>query len=192
MSHVDKGCAREALATPYIPVKSKKEQRFLLYRIFYGKEPVYIGRTKQPLQNRLRGHFFQKPMHRTIDIEMVSRVQYAEFPTEADMNLYEIYFILTRHPPLNVDDKTRDYPTVTLPDVEWKDWYSPIFERWKKEIAERVSDAEKKRMRYKAITEEIRVVRGLYRTGEISEDEKYDRLEALQAEQESIEKTLRR
>ena len=47
-------------------------------------------------------------------------------------------------------------------------------------------------MRYKAITEEIRVVRGLYRTGEISEDEKYDRLEALQAEQESIEKTLRR
>ena len=131
-------------------------------------------------------------MHRTIDIEMVSRVQYAEFPTEADMNLYEIYFILTRHPPLNVDDKTRDYPTVTLPDVEWKDWYSPIFERWKKEIAERVSDAEKKRMRYKAITEEIRVVRGLYRTGEISEDEKYDRLEALQAEQESIEKTLRR
>ena len=108
------------------------------------------------------------------------------------MNLYEIYFILTRHPPLNVDDKTRDYPTVTLPDVEWKDWYSPIFERWKKEIAERVSDAEKKRMRYKAITEEIRVVRGLYRTGEISEDEKYDRLEALQAEQESIEKTLRR
>ena len=120
MSHVDKGCAREALATPYIPVKSKKEQRFLLYRIFYGKELVYIGRTKQPLQNRLRGHFFQKPMHRTIDIEMVSRVQYAEFPTEADMNLYEIYFILTRHPPLNVDDKTRDYPTVTLPDVEWK------------------------------------------------------------------------
>ena len=43
---------------------------------------------------------------------------YAEFKTEADMNLYGIYFILKWHPPLDIDDKTCDYPTVELPDVE--------------------------------------------------------------------------
>lgn len=167
-----------------------KVQGFILYRIFYGAELVYIGRTKQPLQDRLRGHFFQKPMHRTISIEMVSRIQYAEFATEADMNLYEIYFILTQHPPLNVDDKTRDYPTVTLPDVEWKDWSAPIFEKWKAEVAKRVAGAEKMRIRYRQIVEEIRVVGGLFRAGEISEDEKYDRLETLRAEQKGLEKKL--
>lgn len=172
------------------PKPAPRVQGFILYRIFYGDVLVYIGRTKQPLQNRLRGHFFQKPMHRTINIEMVSRVQYAEFRTEADMNLYEIYFILTLHPPLNVDDKTRDFPTVTLPDVEWKDWSAPIFDCWKEEITERVSEAEKRRLRYKAITEEMRIVRGLFRSGEIGEDEKYDRLEALRAEQEDLEKKL--
>lgn len=172
------------------PKPAPKVQGFILYRIFYGSELVYIGRTKQPLQDRLRGHFFQKPMHRTINIEMVSMVQYAEFKTEADMNLYEIYFILTLHPPLNVDDKTRDFPTVTLPDVEWKEWSAPIFDRWKKEVTERMSEAEKMRLRYRQITEEIRVVGGLFRTGEISEDEKYDRLEALRAEQKDLEKKL--
>lgn len=30
-------------------------QGFVLYRIYYGDTLVYIGRTKQPLQNRLRG-----------------------------------------------------------------------------------------------------------------------------------------
>ena len=69
-------------------------QGFVLYRIFYGEHIVYVGRTKQPLQNRIRGHLFGKPMHRKIDIEQVSRIEYAEFKTEADMNLYEIYFIL--------------------------------------------------------------------------------------------------
>lgn len=169
---------------------AQKVQGFILYRIFYGTELVYIGRTKQPLQDRLRGHFFQKPMHRTISIEMVSRIQYAEFTTEADMNLYEIYFILTCHPPLNVDDKTRDYPTVTLPDVEWKDWSAPIFDRWKAEVAERMSGAEKMRLRHRQIIEEIRVVGGLFRAGEITEDEKYDRLEALRAEQTDLENKL--
>ena len=165
----------------------EKIQGFILYRIFYGSELVYIGRTKQPLQDRLRGHFFQKPMHRTISIGMVSSIQYAEFTTEADMNLYEIYFILTQHPPLNVDDKTRDYPTVTLPDVVRKDWSAPIFEKWKAEVAEREAGAEKRRLRHRQVIEEIRVVRGLFRAGEITEDEKYDRLEALRAEQEDLE-----
>lgn len=125
-------------------------------------------------------------MHRTIDISQVSKVQYAEFQTEADMNLYEIYFILKWHPPLNVDDKARDYPTVSLPDVSWHDWSAPIFERWKTEIVERRSEEEKNRFRYREISEEIRVVRSLHRAGQISEDECYDRIDTLKEEQERL------
>ena len=60
---------------------------FLLYRIFYqgagGKDTiVYIGRTKQPLQTRIRGHLFAKPMHRTISIEQVTKIEYAQLPTD--------------------------------------------------------------------------------------------------------------
>ena len=112
-----------------------KIQGFLVYRIWYGDNLVYIGRTKQPLQNRIRGHLFQKPMHRTISIELVTKIEYAEFETEADMNLYEIYFILKEHPPLNVDDKTRDYPTVDLPPVEWKEFTTPLWAKWQDETS---------------------------------------------------------
>ena len=80
-------------------------QGFLIYRIWYGDCLVYVGRTKQPLQSRIRGHLFNKPMHRTVNIEQVTKIEYAELGSEADMNLYEIYYILRLHPPLNVDDK---------------------------------------------------------------------------------------
>ena len=82
-------------------------QGFLIYRIWYGNCLVYVGRTKQPLQSRIRGHLFSKPMHRTVKIEQVTKIEYAELGSEADMNLYEIYYILRLHPPLNADDKAR-------------------------------------------------------------------------------------
>jgi len=171
-------------------MKNEKVQGFVLYRIFYGEHLVYVGRTKQPLQNRIRGHLFAKPMHRTIAIEQVSKIEYAEFQTEADMNLYEIYFILKWHPPLNVDDKTRDYPTVELPSVEWKEFVTPLWGKWLQQIAENASEHERLLRRYREIPEEMRVVRSAKRTGEIDEDTCYDRLDALKTEQEQIHDKL--
>ena len=103
-------------------------QGFLIYRIWYGDCLVYVGRTKQPLQSRIRGHLFSKPMHRTVNIEQVTKIEYAELGSEADMNLYEIYYILRLHPPLNVDDKARDDLSVTLPELEWKEFTTPLWE----------------------------------------------------------------
>lgn len=51
------------------------KKNFVLYRIYYGENIVYIGRTKQPLQNRIRGHAFKKPMHRSISIDNVSHFE---------------------------------------------------------------------------------------------------------------------
>jgi len=84
---------------------------------------------------------------RPADINQVSKIEYHEFDTEADMNLYEIYMILTLHPPLNVDDKTRDYPTVTLPAIDWQIFSTPLWEKWKQKISESQTNADIQRRR---------------------------------------------
>ena len=129
-------------------------QGFLIYRIWYGDCLVYVGRTKQPLQSRIRGHLFSKPMHRTINIEQATKIEYAELGSEADMNLYEIYYILRLHPPLNVDDKARDDLSVTLPELEWKEFTTPLWEGWRQEIAKQDSRIDHLRKRYAEIPQE--------------------------------------
>lgn len=108
---------------------------FILYKIYYKDLLVYIGRTKQDLQQRLRGHFFAKPMQRKIDIFKVTQIEYAEFETEADMYLYEVYYINKYHPPLNVDDRAKDKLTVTLPLVMWREFNCKLMDKWKSEIS---------------------------------------------------------
>lgn len=107
---------------------------FILYRIWYENHLVYVGRTKQPLQSRIRGHMFNKPMHRAINIHNVTKIEYTELQTEADMNLYEIYFINLWKPPLNVDDKAKDDLTITLSELVWKQFVPKNWEDWKLQL----------------------------------------------------------
>lgn len=109
-------------------------QGFILYRIYYGNHIVYVGRTKQPLQSRIRGHMFAKPMHKSIDIHNVSKIEYTMLKTAADMYLYEIYLINIWKPELNVDDKAKDKLTITLPDLEWKEFKPANWKKWKAQI----------------------------------------------------------
>lgn len=111
-----------------------REQKHTLYKIYYGNKVVYVGRTNQTLQARLHGHFFKKPMHRDINIELVTKIEYAEFPTVADMYLYEIYYINKLKPQLNKDDKARDKLTVKLPEVKFKEYTPPLMGKWRAEI----------------------------------------------------------
>lgn len=168
-----------------------KEQKYIVYRIYYGDCLVYVGRTKQPLRNRIRGHLFSKPMHRTIDIEQVTKIEYAEFGSEADMNLYEIYFILKAHPPLNVDDKANDELSVSLPDVAWFEFTTHLWEGWRQEIRRQDGEIDMARKRYVEIPQEIAVLRGLRRTGQVTEFEYEDKLEKLQSEADTLRERLR-
>ena len=144
---------------------------FTLYRIYYGDCIVYLGRTMQPLKNRIRGHLFKKPMHRAIHIEQVSKIEYATFESEADMYLYEIYFINLWHPALNRDDKATDTLTVTLPEVNWVLFSTDLWEKWRSEIAAADAvDAERRRRKLE-VFEKDREMRQKRRNGEITEDE---------------------
>ncbi len=106
-------------------------KNFILYKIFYDDTLVYIGRTKQDLKQRLRGHFFSKPMHRKIDIFRVTRIEIAQFEREADMYVYEVYLINLHKPPLNVDDRARDELTLLLPKVRWSEFECNLMDKWK-------------------------------------------------------------
>lgn len=150
-----------------------KIQGFILYRIYYGNTLIYLGRTKQPLQNRIRGHLFKKAMHRSINIELVTKIEYAAFDSEADMNLYEIYFINLWKTPLNVDDKCNDKLTVSLPDMGWKLFETHLWHKWKEEIQKK-DYASRMRENEKSAREELlRVMRKMWHEGEISEETYY-------------------
>ncbi len=151
----------------------------IVYRIYYGETIVYVGRTNQPLQSRIRGHLFAKPMHRVIDISLVTKIEFHEFETEADMNLYEIYYILKLHPALNVDDKTRDCLTVSLPDVDFEKASFPLWDKWKTEIQEKMNEEERRRLRLKELIQFKSVLRKQKYDGELSEndfEEQYDKV----------------
>lgn len=171
-----------------------KVQGFLLYRIYYdgpaGDSLVYVGRTKQPLQDRIRGHLFAKPMHRSIDIRLVTRIEYARLKTEADMNLYEIYYILKDRPPLNVDDKARDSPTVSLPELGWTEFKTPLWEKWVEALDTKATERERMKRRLRDLPQEMAVLRSRYKMKEISESEFWDQKEALMAESKELEKKL--
>lgn len=148
-----------------------KIQGFLLYRIWYGDTLVYLGRTKQPLQSRIHGHLFKKPMHRSISINLVTKIEYAEFSTEADMNLYEIYFINLWKPPLNIDDKCKDELTVYLPEIEWKRFTTPLWDKWKREITTIDKEYQMKKQEKAAKFEMDRIMREKWHSGQITEEQ---------------------
>ncbi len=107
--------------------------KFIIYKIYNNDLVQYVGRTKQPLKARLRGHFFKLTMHKPIDIAMVTKIEFAECKTEADMFLYEIYYINKFKPVLNRDDKAPDNLTIEMPELTFEgfDVTQPLFLKWK-------------------------------------------------------------
>lgn len=146
---------------------------FILYRIFYDENLVYLGRTKQPLKDRIRGHLFQKPMHRSINIDLVTKIDYAEFLSEADMNVYEIYFINLWKPVLNIDDKAKDGLNINLPDVTWTEFQTHLWDKWIQEIHAKDKRAERDAAAREASREMMREMRIKWHAGIITEDEYY-------------------
>lgn len=132
---------------------------FTLYKVFHEETIIYLGRTKLPLARRLYGHFFKKPMHRQINIADATKIEFASFQTEADMFLYEIYFINCYHPTLNRDDKAKDELTITLPEVQWQEFESPLVQKWKGVLDERAEQELQRKARRKAFFKEKRAMK---------------------------------
>lgn len=163
---------------------------FLLYKIYYGDTLVYLGRTRQPLKDRLRGHFFKSPLMRAIDVTQVSKIEYAEFPTEADMFLYEIYFINLFKPALNVDDKAKDALTVTLPDVSFSVFEDKIIYKWKNEYTNKFQIEEAMREERLKLIEDVSNLRRRFSQKEIEQSDFWEQYDTMKSRIKEIEKIL--
>ena len=116
-------------------------KNYTLYKIYYGDELVYIGRTKQDLQCRLRNHFFGgNAMTKHIDILQTTRIEYCLCQTEADLYLLEIYLICKYKPLINKDDKPSDDLTIYIPEPQFYEYYNPIIDKWKEKQIEYLID----------------------------------------------------
>ena len=171
----------------------RKQVQYLIYKIYYNSLAnesrevlAYVGRTKQKLSDRLRGHVFGAKMHRVICAKIVTRIEYAVLPTEADMNLYEIYHILTDKPLLNRDDTTKDLPTVALPPLEWMPYEPPGWGEWLAEIDRRERSRDALMERQRANMQEMSVLRRRWHSGEIDRETYEDRMKELEVEREEI------
>ena len=154
-------------------MSKSKQKIFCLYKIYSDNCLLYVGRTKQPLQQRLHGHFFKKPMLREINIECVTKIEYALLPTEADLNLMEIYYINKLKPPLNRDDKAPDQLTIELPELEFQEYEYKLMDKWRKEIHERDElDAEKRRQKAQLELERQRKRREIFGCEDLTPEEK--------------------
>lgn len=119
-------------------------KNFMLYKFYYGSVCVYLGRTAQPIADRIRGHFFSKPMHRKIDILQVSKIEVAQCKSEADMFLYEIYYINLIKPALNRDDKAHDKMSISLIELDFVEYQPKLLGKWKEQIWTQELEKEKK------------------------------------------------
>lgn len=118
---------------------------FLLYKIYCNNELSYIGRSKQKLQVRLYQHFHKAPMIRDIDINQVTKIEFTELQSEADMNVWEIYLINKYKPHLNKDSKSKDDLTFDLIEPEFKEFYYYKIQEWKDSINLKDQEFEKKK-----------------------------------------------
>ena len=113
---------------------------YIVYKIYYHDELVYIGRTKQGLTNRLRMHFFGNPFVPKLDIFQTNRIEYALFDRESDQFVYEVYLINLFHPCLNSHDLAYDDLTIYLPEPQFYVWDDPIINKWKEKRIEYLID----------------------------------------------------
>ena len=113
--------------------KGTKGEHYI-YRVWYGDEIVYISKTSQPLSDRMRGHFFGHKYYVQLDVHRVTRIDYSKYRTVADMNLYEMYWIITFRPRLNKGSIPSDNLTVTLPNHQWIGYKPRLLDKWKEDF----------------------------------------------------------
>lgn len=78
-----------------------------------NEEIIYIGLTSRPIQRRIKEHEVEELQKETY------RIEYAKVKTEADMRMYELYYINKYNPKFNVRDLYVDGNQITLPELNF-------------------------------------------------------------------------
>jgi hypothetical protein len=95
---------------------------WLLYRMKNAAgEIVYIGKTMQAIENRMKQHFTGKGYLKKWT-ESIETIEFAVCTTMADQNVYEVWYIGKLQPKYNAEYRTTDIVTVSLPELAFSEW----------------------------------------------------------------------
>lgn len=112
---------------------------FVIYKIYYLENNieslVYIGKSTQLLHKRLYQHFHVKNNTKKtpkLNIQLVSKIEYAEIENESDWNIQEIYLINKFSPKLNIDCKAKNNQmTIELEELKFFTFHNYLLTEWK-------------------------------------------------------------
>lgn len=113
---------------------SEELRNYTLYKIYSEYGIVFIGHAKENLMLSLRDHFFNAPFTRKINIDYVTKIECVNFSSEADLLIYETYYINKLKPALNWEQKAADEVHINLPELDFKEYTCPLMDSWKNEI----------------------------------------------------------
>lgn len=110
-------------------------KEFILYRIWYGNLIAYVGQTIQTLEKRTRQHFLYD---NDLDLQAVTKIEYAILKSQADLNVYEIYFMNKYKSFENRNGYANDKLSINLPELEWLLFDQKILEKIKNTTTKKV------------------------------------------------------
>lgn len=90
-------------------------QTNIIYRYFDKQNNViYVGLTSRPLKRRVKEHSIEQLQSET------DHIDFAMVPSEADMRMYELFYINKYQPKYNKRDLYKDGNTINLPELTFQ------------------------------------------------------------------------
>lgn len=91
-----------------------------VYRFIDGKgNIIYVGKTVN-INNRMQQHFSDKGHLPKECYNSVAKIEYQKYKTESDSLIMETYYITKYSPKYNKLGQSRDFPTITFDEKNWK------------------------------------------------------------------------
>ena len=79
---------------------------------------IYIGKTVN-MDNRMQSHFTKGHLPKEC-YRSVAKIEYQKYKTESDSLIMETYYITKYSPKYNKLGQSRDVPTITFDEKNWK------------------------------------------------------------------------
>ena len=90
-----------------------------VYRFIDGKgNIIYIGKTVN-INSRMQQHFSNGHLDKQC-YNSVAKIEYQKYKTESDSLIMETYYITKYSPKYNKLGQSRDVPTITFDEKNWK------------------------------------------------------------------------
>lgn len=88
---------------------------------------IYVGYTGQRLDTRIAQHMEKGHLSKDCYSE-IARIEYIQYKTKADAQIYEVYYINKYKPKYNKLNKQTDIMSLELKEKEWKLYreYKPV------------------------------------------------------------------